>query len=76
MTSSIQSEVASEGFTSDDLIQRMMVVRYVQLSGFPGVVHTIEYIRLLALSLQENEISVGMWKRAKQLDAARKARMK
>lgn len=75
MTSSIQSEVASEGFTSDDLIQRMMVVRY-ELSGFPGVVHTIEYIRLLALSLQENEISVGMWKRAKQLDAARKARMK
>lgn len=58
VTSSIQSEVASEGFTSDDLIQRMMVVR------------------LLALSLQENEISVGMWKRAKQLDAARKARMK
>jgi hypothetical protein len=35
----IKAEVVSdsEGFTSDNLIQRMTVARYVRLSGFPGV---------------------------------------
>jgi len=57
VATSFKSEVASEGITSDDLIQRMTVAR------------------LLALSLQESEISISTWGRAKKLEAARKAGM-
>lgn len=67
-------EVISEGLTSDGLIQMMMVARYVHSWGLPYRAHTIEYIRLLALSSQENEISINTWQRAKQLEAARKTR--
>jgi hypothetical protein len=65
------------GFTSNDLIQRIMVARYVRraISDFRGSTHAIEYIRLLALSLQENEINVDIWERAKGLEAARRARI-
>ena len=71
---SCNSSAVSEGLTSDDLIQRMMVARYVHLRVFPDTL-TIECVRLLALSLQENEISIEIWERAKQLEATRKARM-
>jgi hypothetical protein len=42
---------------------------------FQGSTHDVEYSRLLALSMQENEINVDIWERAKGLEAARKARI-
>jgi len=65
----------SEGFTSDNLMERMTVARYVPLSDYYRGPHTFAHVRLLALSLQENEINVNIWERAKRLEAARKARM-
>jgi hypothetical protein len=45
------------------------------MSVFSKRAHGVEYIRLLALSLQESEISISTWGRAKKLEAARKAGM-
>jgi hypothetical protein len=68
--------------TSDDLITRMMVAKYVFFALDVGDVRTLRaddfcpYVhRLLAATLHEPEVTTEVWERAKSLDAQRKARL-
>lgn len=64
--------------TSDDLIIRMMVAKYVfpsHSSRGTGELTAVLLCRLLAASYHQPEVTNGIWEEAKALDARRKARL-
>ena len=68
---------ANPAITSDDLIRRMGIARFVTSLAFILFRRLMEPVgnRLYALSLHHAELSVDVWERAKALDERRKARL-